>query len=162
MREAVFSSLGSRIEGACVADCFAGTGAYGLEAMSRGASGGLFIENSSEAVACLRRTVAAVAKSCGLKKAEGWQVLPQKIYALKSGHGPFDLVFIDPPYAMIESKLPGIFAEHITAITAPHSLVCIEMPGKLEMKFPGWECTRRLGKSGKDKPSVAIYARCPA
>ncbi len=161
MREAVFSYLGARIEGARVADCFAGTGAYGLEALSRGASSGLFVENSTEVVACLRTNLAAVAKSCGLENTAAWQALTQKVYALNAGHGPFDLVFIDPPYAMIESKMQTIFAENIAPIAAPDARICLELPGDLDMEFPGWECIRRLGKSGKDKPSVAVYERHP-
>lgn len=159
MREAVFSYLASRIENARVADCFAGTGAYGLEAMSRGASGGLFIENSIEVVACLRHNLNAVAKSCGLENPAAWQVLPQKIYALNANHGLFDLVFIDPPYAMIESKMQAIIAENISPITTPEGRICLEMPGHLDLEFSGWECCRRLGKASKDKPSVAIYQR---
>lgn len=159
MREAVFSYLGPRVEGAHIADCFAGTGAYGLEALSRGASGGLFVENSSEVVTCLRKNLAAVAKSCGLETTENWQVLAQKVYALNATHGPFDLVFIDPPYAMIESKMQTILSENIAPITAPDGCICLELPGNLDLEFPGWECIRRLGKSGKDKPSVAVYQR---
>src|SRR5580658_3909094 len=55
MRQAVFSSLGSRVEGARFVDLFAGSGAYGLEALSRGASGGTFVERSARASSCLRR-----------------------------------------------------------------------------------------------------------
>src|SRR5580700_5954024 len=63
MRQAVFSSLGARVEGARFADLFAGSGAYGLEAFSRGASGGTFVEISSRASACLRKNMAAVCRS---------------------------------------------------------------------------------------------------
>ena len=159
MREAVFSFLGPRIAGARIADCFAGTGAYGLEAMSRGASAGLFVENSAEVIACLRQNLAAAAKSCELESTENWQVLTQKIYALNPKYGSFDLVFIDPPYAMIESKMQSIFAENIEPVTATDGLVCLEMPGDLALDFPNWDCIRRLGKSGKDKPSIAVYQR---
>lgn len=159
MREAVFSSLGARIEGARVADLFAGTGAYGLEAMSRGAAGGIFVENSGDALACLRRNLEAVAKSCQLTSTKGWSVLACKVYALTASQGPFDLVFVDPPYAMIESKMEGIFRETIELLVAPNGRVCLEMPGGLELNFSGWEWLRRLGKSGKDKPSAGIYVR---
>lgn len=159
MREAIFSFLGPRIAGARIADCFAGTGAYGLEAMSRGASAGLFVENSAEVIACLRQNLAAAAKSCELKSTENWQVLTQKIYALNPKYGSFDLVFIDPPYAIIESKMQSIFAENIEPVTATDGLVCLEMPGDLALDFPNWDCIRRLGKSGKDKPNIAVYQR---
>src|ERR1035438_5299822 len=63
MRQAVFSSIAARIAGARFVDLFAGSGAYGLEAFSRGASGGTFVESSSRASACLRRNIAAVCRS---------------------------------------------------------------------------------------------------
>ncbi|MFU8848222.1 MAG: RsmD family RNA methyltransferase [Opitutales bacterium] len=160
LREAVFSSLGPRIESARVADLFAGTGAYGLEAMSRGASSGLFVENSREAVACLKKNLAAVSKSCGTKPGD-WRVLAQKIYTIPENLGPFDIVFMDPPYAMIEERIPEIFAEHIAGILADQGLVCFEMPGNLDLELFGWQPIRRLGKSGKDKPTAVFYQKTP-
>src|SRR5947199_1862085 len=65
MRQAVFSSLGERVVGARFLDLFAGSGAYGLEAMSRGASGGSFVEQNAKAAACIRQNIAAVGKSLG-------------------------------------------------------------------------------------------------
>src|SRR3954454_24471036 len=63
MRQAVFSSLGARVAGARFLDLFAGSGAYGLEALSRGAIAGTFVEQNGKAVACLRQNIAAVCKS---------------------------------------------------------------------------------------------------
>ena len=65
MRQAVFSSLGARTAGARFVDLFAGSGAYGLEAFSRGAGGGSFVERNAKACACLRRNIAAVCRSLG-------------------------------------------------------------------------------------------------
>lgn len=159
MREAVFSYLGTMVEGTKIADLFAGTGAYGLEAMSRGAIGGIFVENSGDALACLRGNMEAVAKSCELDPTGNWEVLACKVYALGASRGPFDLIFVDPPYSIIESKIQGIFRENIEPMAATEGLVCLEMPGGVEVDFPGWECLRRLGKSGRDKPSAGIYRR---
>jgi len=158
LREAVFSSLGPRIESTRIADLFAGTGAYGLEAMSRGASSGLFVENSREVVACLKKNLAAASKSCGANPAD-WRVLGQKIYSIPKGLGPFDIVFMDPPYVMIEARIPQIFAEHIAGMVAADGIVCFEMPGNIELKLSGWKTTRRLGKAGKDKPTAVFYER---
>ena len=63
MRQAVFSSLGGRVVDAQFLDLFAGSGAYGLEALSRGAAGGIFVEQNGKTVECLRRNIAAVCKS---------------------------------------------------------------------------------------------------
>lgn len=65
MRQAVFSSLGGVVVNAYFLDLFAGTGGYGLEALSRGAAGGVFIERNAKAAACLRANLTAVRKSLG-------------------------------------------------------------------------------------------------
>jgi 16S rRNA (guanine966-N2)-methyltransferase len=158
LREAVFSSLGSRVEGARIADFFAGTGAYGLEAMSRGACSGLFVENSREVMACLKKNLSAVAKSCGASSSN-WRVLAQKVYTIPVGLGPFDIVFMDPPYAMIEERMPQIFEEHISKVVGPDGVVCFEMPGNLDLDLTGWDVIRRLGKKGKDKPTAVFYQK---
>src|ERR1041384_6862076 len=63
MRQAVFSSLGARVVDARFLDLFAGSGAYGLEALSRGAAGGIFVEQNAKAAACVRANITAVCKS---------------------------------------------------------------------------------------------------
>ena len=65
MRQAAFSSLGALVTGAQFLDLFAGSGAYGLEALSRGAAGGVFVEKNAKAAACVRQNLAAVCKSLG-------------------------------------------------------------------------------------------------
>jgi len=158
MREALFSSLGPRIEDARIADLFAGTGAYGLEAMSRGAANGLFVENNREVLACLQNNLAAVAKSCG-SSLDDWPVLTQKIEAIPPNLGPFDIVFMDPPYAIIEKDVPKLFSEHIARLLAEDATLCFEMPGNIKLELPGWKATRHLGKAGKDKPTMVFYQR---
>jgi len=63
LRQAVFSSIAARVPGAQFLDLFAGSGAYGLEALSRGAAGGIFVEKNAKAAGCLRHNLAAVCKS---------------------------------------------------------------------------------------------------
>ena len=65
MRQAVFSSLGARVPGAHFLDLFAGSGSYGLEALSRGAAGGIFVEKNVKAAACVRQNIAVVCKCIG-------------------------------------------------------------------------------------------------
>ena len=65
MREAVFSSLGKAVESASVLDLFAGSGSYGMEALSRGAGSALFVEKHPQAVDALQRNLDAVLKSMG-------------------------------------------------------------------------------------------------
>jgi 16S rRNA (guanine966-N2)-methyltransferase len=93
-REALFSMLASRLgtfEGLRVADLFAGTGALGLEALSRGAAQCTFVETDRKAVEALRRNVAR------LGAGERADIRAQS--ALHGVPGPFDLVLMDPPYA---------------------------------------------------------------
>src|SRR3954462_8903224 len=65
MRQGVFSSLGAAVVGARFLDLFAGSGAYGLEAISRGAAGGVFVEQNGKAAGCVRQNLVAVCKSAG-------------------------------------------------------------------------------------------------
>lgn len=95
VRETLFSMLGSRIgslDGLRVADLFAGSGALGFEALSRGASQVTFVENDSRAAATIRRNAHK------LGAGERLRILPTSALALPKSEG-FDLIFADPPYA---------------------------------------------------------------
>src|SRR3954471_22722366 len=74
LRQAVFSSLAARVPGARFLDLFAGSGAYGLEAFSRGAEGGVFVEKNARTADFIRRNITAVCKSLGRDEA-GLQVV---------------------------------------------------------------------------------------
>lgn len=101
-REALFNSLRSLldVEGARVLDLFAGSGAVGLEALSRGAAAATFVESDRTAVAILRRNVATV----GLPGASVLARPAASVLAVES-ETPYDLVFADPPYAMSDADL---------------------------------------------------------
>jgi 16S rRNA (guanine966-N2)-methyltransferase len=97
VREALFSALGD-ITGAAVCDLYAGTGALGIEALSRGARRAVFVESGRPALVSLRENLAA------LDLREAALVVPMPVdRALPrlAGEGPFDLVFLDPPYAAL-------------------------------------------------------------
>jgi 16S rRNA (guanine966-N2)-methyltransferase len=159
MRQAVFSSLGARVEGARFADLFAGSGAYGLEAFSRGASGGTFVERSSRAAACLRRNIAAVCRSMG-RGGEELVAVEADALSLPTGTGaPPDLIFVDPPYESIAEVAPALFGRLDSALAPDwQGLVVFEMPGGEQLGPPGWECVKRLGR-GARQPSVAFFRR---
>ncbi|MFM5884742.1 MAG: 16S rRNA (guanine(966)-N(2))-methyltransferase RsmD [Novosphingobium sp.] len=94
-RETLFSMLVSRIgtfEGLAVADLFAGSGALGLEALSRGAGSCLFAEQDPAAIRALRANIAA------LRAAERCDVRAASVLALGPAKAPLDLILIDPPY----------------------------------------------------------------
>jgi 16S rRNA (guanine966-N2)-methyltransferase len=159
MRQAVFSSLASRIPGARFVDLFAGSGAYGLEAFSRGASGGTFVERNSKASACLRRNIAAVCKSMGKGGGELLAVEADAL-SLPTGTGDLpDLIFVDPPYELIPEVAPPLFGRLDAALARDWpGLIVFEMPGGDTLEPAGWVCAKRLGR-GARQPSAAFFKR---
>lgn len=158
-RQAVFSSLGARVPGARFLDLFAGSGAYGLEALSRGAAGGIFVEQNAKAAACVKQNIAAVCKSLG-RDLRDLTVLQAdaRIVPLAGGDAP-DLVFIDPPYEIIPEIAPALFPRLADALAPkPNAIVVFELPGELELTPPGWTLVKRLGK-GARQPTVAFFRR---
>lgn len=105
VREAVFSALGSRtlLTGARALDLFAGSGALGLEALSRGAAHVTFVERHAKTLALARANAAA------LGVADRASFVRANVFAfLRTATGPFDLVLADPPYALARlGELPG-------------------------------------------------------
>ena len=158
MRQAVFSSLGARVPGARFVDLFAGSGAYGLEAFSRGASGGTFVERNSKAAACLRKNIAAVCRSLG-KNGEELLAVEADALSLPAGVGdPPDLIFVDPPYDAIAEVAPVLFSKLAAGLPQGWGgLVVFEMPGEVNLEPPGWVCVKRLGR-GARQPSVAFLS----
>jgi len=159
LRQAVFSSLASRIAGVRFADLFAGSGAYGLESLSRGALAGVFVENDARVVTCLRQNIATVCKSIR-RHERGLEVLT--IDALTwtpvPGEEP-DLVFIDPPYEMIEKVAPKLFHRLTAALASrPDPVIVFETPGDLTLGPVGWKCVKRLGK-GSRQPTACFFQR---
>ena len=98
VKAAIFSSLGDKIINARVLDLFAGTGALGIEALSRGAASALFVEKNADAIAAIERNLART-------KLEG-QIRRQDVFAfLRSTQTrePFEIIFADPPYEKTKS-----------------------------------------------------------
>lgn len=96
-REALFSILGQRVQGAKVADLFAGTGAFALEALSRGAGSAVLVDSSPVAVSLIHKN----AESCGFSSliAVLQRDLSRGLAFLKKVEpSSFDIIFLDPPY----------------------------------------------------------------
>jgi 16S rRNA (guanine966-N2)-methyltransferase len=93
VREATFNALGSLgvVEGARVLDLFAGSGALGIEALSRGAAAVTFVDNDARSLAAVRRNLDATGLAAGATVVRG--------DALCFEGGPFELALLDPPYA---------------------------------------------------------------
>src|SRR3970282_1550888 len=98
VREAVFSIIGAWGEGARGLDLYAGSGAFGLEALSRGATSAIFVEQGQQALAALRTNI----ESASL----GGTVVTSSVQDfLERSGASFDLVFIDPPWDMASAAL---------------------------------------------------------
>ena len=94
IRETLVGWLTPRIAGARCLDLFAGTGALGIEAMSRGATVTVFVENSPTAVSALRNNIAALgASAADVRNTDAFEFLQN------AGVEKFDIVFLDPPFA---------------------------------------------------------------
>jgi 16S rRNA (guanine(966)-N(2))-methyltransferase RsmD len=98
VRVTLFDVLGPTIAGTRVLDLYAGTGAVGIEALSRGASRVVFVERDPAAVRALRQNLQALAASRAGARVLAGDVL-HALPELGSQEGAFDVVFIDPPYA---------------------------------------------------------------
>jgi 16S rRNA (guanine966-N2)-methyltransferase len=106
-REGLFSSLGATVEEAHVLDLYAGTGALGIEALSRGAAAGVFVERNRRTAAVLVGNLdrAHVADRATVVARDASGFLRDE-----ASGGPFDLVFVDPPYELDGPELEGILA----------------------------------------------------
>jgi 16S rRNA (guanine966-N2)-methyltransferase len=163
LREAVFSSLAARVPGTRVLDLFAGTGAYGLEAVSRGAQHATLVDANHAAVEVMRTNLAAVAKAMdGADAAQIGLAVEGDVFKWQPPTGAvFDLIFVNPPYALWEPFGKDL-VERAAAWMAPGSegRLLLEAPGEFEPPIPaGWELTRRLGKGGGRQPNSVILRR---
>jgi 16S rRNA (guanine966-N2)-methyltransferase len=108
VREGLFSSLGDRLEGARVLDLYAGTGALGIEALSRGAENALFVDVSPAAVTAVRDNLTRTGfdDRATVQRSDVRRHLERG----SADTGGFDLVFLDPPYEVGGSELDPVLA----------------------------------------------------
>jgi 16S rRNA (guanine966-N2)-methyltransferase len=142
VKAAIFSSLGESVMGARVLDLFAGTGALGIEALSRGAASALFVEEN-------RAAVRAIDQNFIRTKLRG-QVRLQEVFAfLESArpNKPFDIIFADPPYE--KTKTGGEFTrsllenQQLAAMLQPGGIFVLEKrPGEQLVPPQLWDIVR--------------------
>jgi 16S rRNA (guanine966-N2)-methyltransferase len=118
------------VAGARVLDLYAGSGALGIEALSRGAASAVFVERDPQAVAAIERNLAAVG-------VEAVVVRQDALRYLGRADGPFELVFCDPPYDSA-SRLAAPLAERLPMLTAEDARIVTESDKRnpLELPFP--------------------------
>ena len=161
LRQAVFSSLGNLVPNTQFLDLFAGIGAYGLEAWSRGASSGVFIEKDRLSIATIHLNIEAVAKSIQGNPLD-CKVIQADVFSspLPPKH-QFDLIFADPPYEItkdIFQNLLNLATQYLSK--QPTSRLIIEAPGHLSPpEHTDLVFVKKLGKNSKDSPSALIW--CP-
>jgi 16S rRNA (guanine966-N2)-methyltransferase len=143
-REAAFNLIGP-VDDASVLDLFAGSGAMGLEALSRGAATAVFVENDRDACRTIDRNLDKL-------RLTGARVIQQDaLRALASeaaaGHR-YDLVLVDPPYEMFSSLQNGL-SKYLPAVLAESGLVVVESGSRDEPELPSLSkrTSRRYGST---------------
>jgi 16S rRNA (guanine966-N2)-methyltransferase len=150
LRETLFNVLAPRIEGASFLDLYAGSGAVGIEAISRGAARVVFVERDASALAALRANLGKL----GIR--EGFRIHAGGVSAFvrrgrPAGSLQFDLVFLDPPYdaAQEYAAALGLLGGASSSLLAPRALVIAEHRRKESLEDRYGELTRtRLLEQG--------------
>ena len=138
VREAVFNLVGP-VDGAEVLDLYAGSGAMGLEALSRGAGRVTFVEPDREAAETILRNLDKL-------QLEGAVVLREdagrRLATDAAGGRRYDLVLIDPPYSMLARTLPTL-ATYLPAVVAENGIAVVESDARDEPDLPLQKRTSR-------------------
>ena len=143
VRQAVFSSLGAAVGGARVLDLFAGTGAMGIEAWSRGAAEVTWVESDRRAFAVLQENVTTL---CGAEAARRCRCADALRFLEQEAGGPFDFVFADPPYdrsgdaRWLEKTLLALGSGPM--LTPAGLLVFEQAAGMPPLEAAGWRLVR--------------------
>lgn len=157
VREAVFSSLASRFEGAAVLDLYAGSGSLGLESLSRGAASASFVESGDMACRVISENLAKTGLS-------GGTVVKSNVasYLKRIVPGSFDLVFADPPYARDEQTLADLISllenESLKSALRPDGILVLESVASAPLpETPLWTVEKEK-KYGKTRVSYLLPA----
>ncbi|MGH1548441.1 16S rRNA (guanine(966)-N(2))-methyltransferase RsmD [Leifsonia poae] len=167
VREAIFSALDARdaVHGARVLDLYAGSGALALEAVSRGAASAVLVEKNAAAAQVCRRNAAAVATAARSASRHAPHPLPTidvRASAVSSylagASGPFDVVFIDPPYDVPDHELLEVLTA-LAPLLSDDAVVCVERSARGPQ--PTLPPTLTLERR-KDYGETAIFWLTPA
>lgn len=132
VREATFAMLGE-LEGARVLDLFAGTGALGIEALSRGASSALFVERDRRALQALKANLAGLGLAPPQAQVRAGDTLVA-LRAAREGGETYDLVFVDPPYGQAR-ELEGPLSDTLPAALGPCARVVVESDRRAPLRL---------------------------
>lgn len=152
-KETLFNVIGPRLPGTRVLDLFAGSGALGIEALSRGAAFAVFVECRRDAASAIRENL----ERCRLQEDAVLLVAPwRRAIGRLQGKAPYDVVLLDPPW---ESGDPAAALAAVTTVSlvAADALAVIEHPaGEGPPEIDGWSRYRELEVGGT---GFALYAR---
>jgi 16S rRNA (guanine(966)-N(2))-methyltransferase RsmD len=135
LRETLFNILGAGVSGSRFLDIFAGTGAIGIEALSRGASHVTFVENHPPAVALIRRNLESLQVKSGatIVAADALRALETLNAKKKSLEAPFEYVFVDPPYAAAADYARVLHFLGTSTFLVPGAIVIVEHHHKFNL-----------------------------
>ncbi len=148
VRESIFNILSSRIEDAVVLDLFAGTGALGIESVSRGAATVVCIDNSPAAVRAIQNNLNAFSLG-SIVKIIPWDI-SRNLNCIRSPQPHYDLVFMDPPYGrgLIEKTLRNL---HGSQSVKPDATLVVEHSSResipKDLPFVSITAQRKYGKT---------------
>jgi 16S rRNA (guanine(966)-N(2))-methyltransferase RsmD len=133
VREALFSVLAARIPGARVLDLFAGSGALGIEALSRGAASATFVDSAPAALKALKANLGVLGAEAEVRRQDALRFLG----GASGDAREYDLVFLDPPYRLA-GRLGGELSAMLPAVLAPGGLVIAESDRRepLDLELP--------------------------
>jgi 16S rRNA (guanine966-N2)-methyltransferase len=142
VRENVFNIVGP-VDGASVLDLYAGSGAMGLEALSRGAARAVFVEQDADAVRAIERNLDKLRLSGTILRRDALTAL-----AFEAGsHRKYDLVLVDPPYDMYPDVQPQL-ARYLPSLLAADGLLVVETDARVEPELPlALRTTRKYGQA---------------
>jgi len=129
VREALFNVLSAQVQGSKVLDLYAGSGSLGIEALSRGAASVVFVEASASAAATLRENLTSLDLDLVSTARIVQRRLEQSIHLLES-MGPFSLILVDPPFAMVRDGAAIQALERVAAarVLDPDGMLILEFP----------------------------------
>jgi 16S rRNA (guanine966-N2)-methyltransferase len=139
VREAIFSMLGT-LEDARVLDLFAGTGALGIEALSRGAARAVFVERDGAALGALRANLRALELDDGEAEVRRGEALAA-LRSARAGEETYDLVLIDPPYRRA-GEMGGELSPALAPLLSEQARVVVESDRRAPLELP-WEIERQ-------------------
>jgi 16S rRNA (guanine966-N2)-methyltransferase len=134
VRESIFNILGP-VDDATVLDLYAGSGAMGLEALSRGAASAVFVERDPDAIRAIERNLDKL-------RLRGTVLRQDAIAVLAGEKRKYDLVFVDPPYEMYADLEPQL-ARYLPSVVAEDGVVVVETDARVEPDLPLEQRTSR-------------------